>query len=225
MSIQLIFLGAALAAATPNAADTTRPFDFVQGYLHELGALEEIRIQAEKDQTTSPTDMMSCIRNTEAWNLELGAAVNSFNRTHLHTDTGADDSPRFLADLYEQKRLAFVELGSICSKLATGPKTGVDYDSLVTQAPKLTARINYIDKSLFQASVMVFFTLISQKPDSAGHLSHLNITREERDRLMSYLKIEFGERLSMTGQVYAVQTAQIFSEKLAEYKCVDESFD
>lgn len=66
---------------------------------------------------------------------------------------------------------------AMASAFVQGPKPGVDYRAMAAEAPKLTAMIEYVDKSVFQATPLIFATLIADKSDSQGHMSRLRITR------------------------------------------------
>ena len=51
--------------------------------------------------------------------------------------------------------------------LLSGPKPGVDYGAVAAEAPKITARLDYLDRVLFEtASPLVFMSLIHPKPIS-----------------------------------------------------------
>jgi hypothetical protein len=107
---------------------------------------------------------------------------------------------------------------------ATGPKPGVDYSALAAEAPKLTATLEFIDRSLFQTTPLIFAMLIADNPDSQGHMSRLRITRAERDHLVKILQIDFGEKMNQKNQNYIVSSASVMRDYLTKkgYKCSDE---
>jgi hypothetical protein len=112
----------------------------------------------------------------------------------------------------------------MATAFVTGPKPGVDYGALAADAPKLTATLEHIDRSLFQATPLIFATLIADKPDSQGHMSRLRITRAERDKLARFLQIDFGDKMNATDQNYIVSSASVLRDYLIKkgYKCSDD---
>jgi hypothetical protein len=108
--------------------------------------------------------------------------------------------------------------------MIAGPKSGVDYGAMAADAPKLTAALEYIDRSLFQATPLIFATLIAEKPDKEGHMSRLRITREERDKLVRSLQISFGDKMDAKEQPYFVSSASVLRNYLIKkgYKCSDD---
>ena len=221
----LAFAAAIFIALSPAGATSTTPYEFVSIYLRELGSLEDVRTQAEIDQKADPTDFANCIRNNEAIGLELDAAARSLDTIHLATGSAADVAPHYIANFYRQKRAILDQFTKICSIFIQGPKKGVDYGALSAKAPALTAQINFIDKTLFQTSILVFGTLISPKPDAQGHASHMVITREERDALLKTIENYFGRKIGVKDESWAVSTADVFRDKLKEFKCWDEPWN
>src|ERR1019366_6823585 len=108
--------------------------------------------------------------------------------------------------------------------LRRGPQENVDYGKIAARAPKLNAQLEYMDKALFDATPLVFATLIDPRPDSLNHLSHLIITKAERDRLVKSLEISFGAKLQTNNQNYTVGAASLLKMFLTEkhYACSDE---
>ncbi len=112
----------------------------------------------------------------------------------------------------------------MATTLLSGPKPGVDYGALTAEAPKITAGLEYIDRSLLQATPLIFATLIDNKPDKQGHMSRLSITRAERDKLVRDLQLGFGKKLDQDNQNLIVSSASVLRDYLAKkgYKCSDE---
>jgi hypothetical protein len=211
--------------AIPCAAVAASPLQFVKEYISAINAIEDIRTAAEKDQAEKPDPthvLLSCIRSTEAWKLELSGDINIMNGAHLQTGWQADEVPQDMAKLFAEKLAIVNDLSSLCSTLAAGPKPGVDYGALLVEMPKITSRMNYIDKLIFDTSPMAFMTLTSNRPDSQNHMSHLVITRVEKADLIATIKGDFGDRLDKPNQNYAVGIAQIFKDKLNEFRAADD---
>jgi hypothetical protein len=56
-----------------------------------------------------------------------------------------------------------------------------------------------------------------------NHLSHLVITRAERDRLVHELTLAFGQKMGQANQNYTVSSASVLKEYLIrDYKCDDD---
>jgi len=106
----------------------------------------------------------------------------------------------------------------------SGPKPGVDYGALAARAPKLTATIEYLDHSLFEATPLIFATLIDDRPDRDGHVSRLTITRAQRDDLVRKLQLSFGRKMELADQNYIVSAATVLRNYLSKkgYRCSDE---
>jgi hypothetical protein len=89
----------------------------------------------------------------------------------------------------------------ISNNFVGGSKPGVDYDKLAAEMPKIRAKLEYVDRTIFEATPLVFATLIVQKPDSKNHVSHLIITKAERARLLESLTDRFGSKLDQKGRI------------------------
>ena len=99
------------------------------------------------------------------------------------------------------------------------PKPGVDYAALAAEMPKIRARLEYIDNIAFDASPLVFATLISDRPDSQGHVSHLVISCDDRARLVDRIDSDFGVKLAAKDADYHVGQAQMLRAIVLEHKC------
>jgi hypothetical protein len=115
---------------------------------------------------------------------------------------------------YEQKLVIYKQFTDLCSALITGPKPGVDYGALAAEAPKLNARLEFIDQGLFKSSPLVFATLIDTREDSQGHVSHLIITKTERAKLVHDITLAFGDKLKQDNQSYTVSAASVLKSYL-----------
>lgn len=230
-SFLLFALGAlaldpAAAAVAATARAETSPFQLVQTFIRHIGAFEEDRTQAMKDMAADKTDFASCVRNNTTFQMDLRSAISFYRSARLSKNNLVADFPPMVADVLEQKIKIIDNLTRACQSFMV-PDPKVDYNELARNAPKLTAMSEYTDKTLFPASAGIFASLISQRPDSKNHLSHLVITRAQRDELLSDLTSHFGEKLTMAGgQIpYLIAIAQLYRDKLNEYKCADEPWE
>src|SRR5712691_632138 len=123
---------------------------------------------------------------------------------------------------YNMKIEFHQRLIAISTLLLSRPQPGVDYGALAAEAPKTTASLEYIDRSLFEATPLIFATLIDQTPDKNGKVSHLIITRAERQHLLVALSLHFGQKMDLENQSYIVSSASVLKSYLLQYKCSDE---
>jgi hypothetical protein len=225
--IKSIFVLAALLLlllpATRAAAETSR-LAFVTEYVRELGVNENMRALAEHDMAEAGADKNAAIiRSSTRIVLELSTQVSMLKGMTL--DAPFDTLPASIAKFYEYKIQTHNQMIEIATALASGPKPGVDYGAMVAEAPKLTAMIEYLDRSLFQTTPLIFGVLIADKPDKQGHMSRLLITRAERNKLVQSLQLEFGKQLDVSDQNYIVSSAAILRDYLTKkgFKCSDDA--
>ena len=86
---------------------------------------------------------------------------------------------------------------------------------------------DYVDKMLFDASPGMFATLINNRANSKNQANHLVITRAQREQLLKTIQNYFGEKLSRSdadANSY-VAIAQLFRDKLNEFKCADDPWE
>jgi hypothetical protein len=197
---------------------------FVRTYIQQLGALEHIRDEAAQELKVNggADSLPDCIRNMTRYQLELGSQIETLKSMHLKPPFETLVSG--IEDFDTQKLELYKKISDICSTLIAGPKGNVDYGELAADAPKINALIEFIDKALFKLSPMIFATLIDQKPDAENHLSHMIITKAEKQDLVRDIELEFGEKLKQKDQNYIVGAASVIEHYLKEkgYKCSDE---
>jgi hypothetical protein len=77
---------------------------------------------------------------------------------------------------------------------------------------------------LFEATPLIFATLIDEKPDRNGKVSRLIITRAQRDGLVRSLQLSFGKKLEQSDQNYIVSAASVLRDYLSKkgYRCSDD---
>lgn len=211
-----------LVVAVPAQADETEQKRFANEFIREVSQLVSIRAQALKDFGTNTHDqMMGCVRTDERLQLELGGFINNLKTFKLTGENS--ESPGLLMRLWGQESQVYEELGNLCETMLAGPKPGIDYGALTASAPKLTARIDYLDETLFQSTPLVVATLISNKPDAKGHVSFLILTKAERDDMVRTLNGSFPE-INAKEPKYLTASAQMIREYLTKrgYKMADE---
>jgi hypothetical protein len=224
MRLKIIILILLLAMSWTSNARAQDAYKFVSEYVRELGAIEGIRANGERElKGKSGADTLSdCIRNSERMQLELGSQIRILQSNTLQPQF-KDLIPTILK-YYDYKLQIWQKLSDGCSALIAGPQPNVDYGKIAADAPKLTAQLEYIDKAIFEATPLIFATLIDMKPDAQNHVNHLIITKDERDKLVRSIVLSFGKKLDEANQNYTVSTASVLKGYLAEkgYKCSDE---
>jgi hypothetical protein len=92
--------------------------------------------------------------------------------------------------------------------------------------PEIRASLDDVDKTLFKVTQMVFMLTIDKTPDSNNRLSHLVITKAERSKLVNDILVDFGDKLNLKSQNYAVASAQLLRDLLLkDYKCADDPWE
>jgi hypothetical protein len=92
--------------------------------------------------------------------------------------------------------------------------------------PKARAKLDYIDKTLFEATPVIFTTLIDMRPDSQGHASHLLITKAEREDLIKTIDTDFGPKLDDKNANFTISSAWVLKAGLQkDFKSSDDPWD
>jgi hypothetical protein len=220
-----------LLLSYPAVAADTSPFDFAREYIREIVTNERMRALAEKDVTEPNADkMMASIRASTRITLELRSQISVLQRLAL-SEPKFERLPGMIVQIYEQKievNDQIIALSKTFEKASvSGPAPDVDYGALAADAPKLTARNEYIDRMMFEGPTKLIFLMLidDSKPDKNGHLSRLVITRAQRDQLIASLQSGFGKKMDKKGdQGYFVASGTVLRDMLLKngYKCADE---
>lgn len=219
--IWLVFNAALSFARDRPKKPETPHLAFVTEYVRELAATEDLREAAERELKEDPkARFSSAIHSGTLMQLELGSQIRMLKDMRLDEpfDTLIPDITAF----YEKKIALWKRTVEIATEFAGGPKAGVDYQKLATEMPQIRAQLDYIDKALFDASVLVAMTLLDTKPDSNNRVARLIITKEERSKLIDDLDTGFGTKLDEKDQNYTVTTAQLLRDFLRKHKASDE---
>jgi hypothetical protein len=225
MSMRIVAVLFVLVCAGSSVAQADDAYRFVTEYVRQLGTLERLRESAEvenkKDQGNIQAVMMNCVRNSERFQLQLREYMSVLPKFKLQQQVQAVTTG--IAKFYEYKYKIWQEISKNCSEFLT-QRDGVDYQLLAANAPKLTAQLEYLDKSIFETVPLVFASLINPREDKEKHLSHIVITKAERDTLVRSLNSYFGKKLLAVDQNYTVSSASVLRSYLIEkgYKTSDE---
>lgn len=222
-----------LLVITPVADAKTKEtphYDVVAEFVRSLGAIYRIQQTAQKEfqEEGNPDNpvskLIAGIRSSTRFKLELSSSIGALKRMTLKKPF--DELIPITIYFYKKKielheetiKIAktFIDAGSV-------PKADVDYSKMVARMPELTASIEYIDEGIFQSMVLVFALLIDEKPDSEGHMSHLIITTEQKQKLIDTIDTLFGESLNNENKNWTVSSAALLKAYLLkDYKCKDE---
>ena len=125
--------------------------------MREIGITEELRELAAKEVTEPGANKNAAmIRSGTRIVLELTSQVAILKSMSLNPPF--DDMPATIVAFYQQKIDAYNKMIAMATAFVQGPKPGVDYGALAAEAPKLTAMIEYLDRSTFQATPLIFAT-------------------------------------------------------------------
>src|SRR5262249_23395097 len=220
----------ALAVGPPSTFGTEPPetshLTFVTEYIGELAVIEHVHELAEKEleQGTPNQKLSNSVYASTRFQLELGANVSQLKGMRLN--------PPFeklipsIITFNENKMTLHQRIIDISSEFLAGPKPDMDYGKLVAEVSQIRARLDYIDRALFEATPLIFATLLDRKPDSKNHLSHLIITKAERAKLIHDLTSNFGSKLDQKEQNWTVSAASVLKAYfLKDYKCSDEPWE
>lgn len=225
--LMLLFPFFVMCDADAKAKDTPH-YDVVSEYIRSLGAIHNLQQRAAKEYQDNKNNenpqqnIMDSIRTGTHFKLELRSSIAALKRMTLKKpfETLIPTTLSF----YESKVELYDEMIKILKFfLVTDPKPGVDYSKMLARMPEITASIEYIDESIFKSMVLVFALLIDEKPDSEGHMSHLIITKAEKQKLITDIDLMFGESLDKENKNWTVSSAALLKGYLLkDYKCKDE---
>jgi hypothetical protein len=214
-------------ASTPGraAAMDTPHLEFVHEFIRELGELENLRTRAVIDLKQKDTNV-------------LIDGINFSTRTQiaLRTDISILSGMHFTAPFdqivpviigYANMKIGLHDrLIAIATGVISGPKPEADYGKIIAEMPQIRAQLDSIDHSFLTMSPLVFTMLISDQPDSAGHMSRLAITKADRQNLLSQLHTAFGAKLDQKDPDDLVNAAWVLRGYLRKdkgFKCSDET--
>jgi hypothetical protein len=215
-------------ANTQLVKPETPHLEFVTEYIRELAAVERIRAEGEAENNQDKQDgklpFAGAVHSSTLFELELRSQIKMLKGMRLKEPF--DFLIPSITAFYEDKIVLWQRMGEISSAFIGGPKDGVDYSELAAEMPKIRAKLEYIDRTLFEATPTVFATLIDMKEDSKGHANHLIITKEEKATLISKLDDYFGAKLDQKDQNLTVSAASVLKAYLnKDFKCSDEPWD
>jgi hypothetical protein len=233
IAIALLFLVNIVVGQTKPAHPAHAPkpetphLNVVKEYVRELIEAEALKTNGEKELSEAKTlneRFSAGIYYSKSTQLELRSEIRMLQSMHLN-DPFDTLIPSLIAFYQDQINL-HQRLIDISDKFLAGPKEGVDYSALGAKVPEIRAQLDDSRKSVFQAAALVFMTLIDQKPDSEGHVSHLVITKAEKAELQEQLALMLKNEPDNGDHDYYISAAMVLQGGLQKgHKCADDPWD
>jgi hypothetical protein len=210
-----------------TAKPETSHLTFVKEYIRELTADEDINVSAAKElsEAKTPDQQFSTgIYVSKSRQLELRSQIGMLKSMRL--DPPYETLIPDLIAFYQHEIELHEGLIDLSSKFLAGPKPGVDYQALAVKLPQLRAELEATQKAVFEATPLVFMTLIDMKPDSQGHASHLIIKKQEKADLQGDLEIILKDQPEHGDHDYYISAAMVLRDAFQKgHKCSDEPWD
>ena len=219
--------GQAKPAHVPKPKPETPHLTFVKEYVRELIEDEDLKTNIEKElgEAKTPNGQFSSgIYFSKSTQLELRSQIAMLNSMRLNDPF--DTLIPSLVSSYQLQIQLHQKMIDISSKFLGGPKAGVDYQVLAAKVPEIRAELDDARKVVFDAAGLVFMTLIDEKPDSQGHVSHLLVTKAEEADLQDRLNIMLRDEPDKGDHDYYVSAAMVLRAGLQKgHKCADEPWE
>ncbi len=226
----LPILVAQIAYADPNEKTKATPsYDVVAEYIRSLGSIYGIQKTAIKEQQEANANknpygaLMNSIRGFTALKLELNYSANRLENMSVKRE-GFDELIPTTIYFYKEKIKLYEEATDISKKILVATEEDVSsVYQMAARIPEITAKIDYLDQSIFESMPLVFALLIDEKPDKEGHMSHLNTTKEQRNKLIYNIDVMFGDSLNKKDKNWTVSSAALLKGYLQKnYICKDD---
>jgi len=208
-------------------------FDFVYEFVQELVDThhdeELVKLEMStvmNDSSQAQTMLVSIIHNDTRTKTRLNVKVQRLQQI-LITDNRFDVLIPYLIEMYSRKEQFYGAMVAVAQSMLSGPKPDVNYGTLVARMQEVTAQVEFVDKSIFHIVPLLGTLLISQKPDSKGHLSHLSMTRKQALELVSILQSGFGGSLDEEEQNWTTSSAYFLRTYIRDkgYKYLDDPWE
>jgi hypothetical protein len=215
----VLFFLAVFALSRSCYADVTPPYDVLREFVREQVEAKNNDDQAKHEFSSIDKDdrqqlMGEIIRNGTLVKLRLSETIGRLQRMRL--DKPFDTLIPTLIRWQERKKALYDEMVTTAKTFMEGPKPGVDYGKLAAHMPEISASLEYVDESIFKLTPMIGMMLISQKPDSHGHLSHFAITRQQANDVLGMLQRNFGVSMDAKERGWATTSASVLRTYLRD---------
>jgi hypothetical protein len=209
-----------LFALPPARAVETPPLQLVTEYLREFSAIEHIRLAEEREiQAPHQSMLATCVESGNQYRSEITRQMAQI-RSMSAPPSWQELSGRLL-ELYDRKLGLYTEVVKACTALETGANTNVSSLEVMAAIAQYNAKVDAIDKSLFETSTQAFSTLLRRTPDPRGK-RRLSITTAEKRSLLQQIQLQFGSELDDDQQTYLVNAATVIRDGLRSHAAADE---
>ena len=218
--ISSLFVLATHTSNSEAASIETPPLGFVKEFIRQLGELERVRENAERENKTGD-HIANCIGASTSFQLTLTAQINSLSNMHLGGQY--KDLTTNLVEFDTEYLKNYARMGELCEGVLSGDVSKAT--QAAAELPKITATLDYIGKSILDASPLIFSTLVDlEHPDKQNHVNRLLISVNERTQLLDEIKLQFGSNLESKNQNNIVATVFVIENYIARkgYKAADE---
>jgi hypothetical protein len=213
-----------------NGRSHTTPYEVLREFIREQAEAKASQDFAVSDLGLDPQDdrqkqLASIVRNGSRVRQRLSASVARLQEMQLQEPF--EIVLPALIEFQGRKKDLHDEMVEMSKTLMEGPQPGVDYGKLAAHMPEITASLKYVEESIFKMTPMIGMLLISRKPDSQGHLSHLAITRKQAKEALSDLDIYFGESMDLKEQSWPTSSASVLRTILRDkgFKFADDPWE
>lgn len=196
-------------------ADKTSPFDAASTFIDSLVETHEGQELAKRELAAIPKGaehgqlvLLALVRNGTRTKMKLNVMIGRLRQIETADPNFSTFAPG-LADIYSRKAELYNEFVQAAKTLLAGPTAGVDYGKLAAHMPEVTAQIEFVDETIFKITPMVGLLLVSPRPDSKNHLSHLSITREQALKLVRRLEVGFGKSMDAKEPNWTASSASL----------------
>lgn len=234
----LFFLTFTFINGPAQAATKDTPhLQVVKEYVRSLAAVHNIQETSKKEfeETNQPDEnmsvqsrLMNSIKTSTKMKMELKVSIGMLKGMKLYGNF--DSLIPATIDIYERKIALHDELISMGKNMlgmllitSPTPKDFSDMKTMSGRMPEIEAQLEYLDESLFKTMVLVFYLLIDETPDNQGHMSHLIISKAEKQELLQDIDLSFGNSLDKKDKNYIVASVAFIKGGLQkDFVCTDE---
>ena len=150
-----LFCAAFSALALAASAKETPHLEFVQEYVRELGAMENLRAAAETElKQPNANPFANMVYYSTRVRLELQTSIGMLNGMRL--DPPFEWLAGQIVAFYQQKIEILDQMSGIAKEMVSGPKPGVDYGALAAKMPQLRATLDSIDESFIKLILLCY---------------------------------------------------------------------
>jgi hypothetical protein len=212
--------------ANSSLAESISPLQFVAALVEDLGSIEDIRTKGvegvQKNRDSVAAFSTECIRTSTSLQLELNAQVQQFGSMQLAEPYV--QLPSNVATLWQERLQLELQTLRLCKSFLAGERSDKDLQVAAGEIAEIGAKSDYIDQTFFKAIMpMAMMALVSDSPDSEGHMSKLVVTRKEIVGLANNIDTIFGDKLAAKNPNYLVASVVALRRWLESgYKASDE---